>query len=398
MAPSSGALEAGDDRPDLGPPGLRQHVGVDVGAAGLGVEAEGPVDAGHDGLAVEEPPVGAVEGVEEAVLVVVEEGLDGPVAAEGDVGEHRRAHRVVVPAVPGRVLVAPADGAVVGVEGHGGGRPLVVALPHVAVPGGGVAGVPVDEVQLGIVGARRPRRGPAVPPRVAGPRLVAGLAGAGNGVGRPDRVAAHRVVGLDEAADAVFAARHPGEDEPVDDQRRPGDAVALPPVDDLDLPRDGAGVAVEREQPRVHGADVDQIGVQRDPAVVRPAAVDALRLVGHLRLEAPQPRAGPGVDGEDARLVGRQVDDALVHQRRGLKAAVLAPGREHPGGVEAVHVLRGDLVQLDEAVTVVVAAVHQPRRRVAGGLLEIARGDRLPVRRHGPPRREGDGRERRHEA
>ena len=381
--------------PTSGPAGLREHVGVDVRAAGHGVEPEGPVDAGHDGLAVEEAAVGAVEGVEEAVLVVVEERLDRPVAAQGHVGEHRGAHRVVVPAVPGGVLVAPADGPVVGVEGDGRGRPLVVAPPHVAVPGGGVPGVPVDEVQLGVVGARRPRRGAAVPPGVAGPRLVAGLAGAGNGVGGPARLAGHRVVGLDEAPDAVLAARHPGEDEAVDDERRAGDAVALPPVDDLGLPRDGAGVAVEGEQARVHGADVDEPAVQRDAAVVRPTAVDALGLVGHLRLEAPPLRPGAGVDGEDARLVGRQVDDAVVHQRRRLQAPVLAPGREHPGRVEPVDVVRGDLVELDESVTVVVAAVHQPRRGVAGRLLEIERGDRLPVRRHGRPRRENDRRDRR---
>ena len=185
---------------------------------------------------------------------------------------------------------------------------------------------------------------------------------------------------------------------PLTTSGAPGDAVALPPVDDFDLPRDGAGLPVEREQPRVHGADVDQIGVQGDAAVVRAATVDALDLVGHLRLEVPLLRAGPGVDGEDARLVGRQVDDALVHQRGGLEAAVVAPGREHPGRVEPVHVPRGDLVQLHETVAVVVAAVHQPRRRVAGRLLEVEGGDGLPVRRHGRPRREDARHYRRHEA
>ncbi|MCE2516137.1 MAG: hypothetical protein J4F37_14220, partial [Acidobacteria bacterium] len=63
-----------------------------------------------------------------------------------------------------------------------------------------------------------------------------------------------------------------------------------------------------------------------------------------------------------------------------------------------LDVVRGDLVELDEAVAVVVAAVHHPRRRVGGGLLEVPGGDLLPVRRHGRSRRKNDRLDRRQKA
>ena len=382
--PVDRALEARDDRPDLGPSRLRHHVRVHVGPAGLGVESEGPVDARDDGVAVEEAAVRPVERVEEAVLVVVEERLHRPVAGQRDVGEHGGADRVVVPAVPGGVLEAPADRAVVGVDGDRRRGPLVVALPDLAVPGGRVSGVPVDEVQFGIEDAGGPGGASPVLPGVAGPGLVPRLARTRDRVGRPAMLPAGGVVRLHEAAHPVLAAGHAGEDHPVHHQRRAGDAVAVLPVGDLDLPDHLSAVLVERHQPGVHGADVDEVSEEGDPAIDGPAAEDAFDLDADLGVVAPQLPAGAGVDREDARLVRGQVDHALVQQRGGLEAAVRAAGGEHPDRMEVPHVVRRDLLQFHVAVGVVVAAVHEPLGGVPGRGLEIGVGDALARRRHRP--------------
>src|SRR5690606_23450226 len=88
----------------------------------------------------------------------------------------------------------------------------VVAGPGVAHPGPAVAGAPVGEAELGVVGARDPDGRPAGLPGVAGPGLAAGLAGLGDRVGLPDLLARLGVVRGDEAADAVLAAGDAHED------------------------------------------------------------------------------------------------------------------------------------------------------------------------------------------
>src|SRR5262249_30103310 len=145
----------------------------------------------------------------------------------------------------------------------------------------------VDEVQVRIVDAGRPRRRAAILPGVAGPGLVARLARPRDRVGRPARRSRSGVEGLDEAADAELAAGDAGQDDVFDDERRAGDAVSVLPVDHPRLQHDVAVVAVERDQARVHRADEYQVAPQRDAAVVRAAAVHALDVFAELRVVAP---------------------------------------------------------------------------------------------------------------
>ena len=231
--------------------------------------------------------VRAIERVEEAVLVVVEERFHEAAITELDIGEHRRAHRVVVPAVPRRVLEAPVDGAAIDVDGDRRGGPFVVALAHVAVPRCGVARVPIDEVQRRVVDTRRPGRSASILPCVAGPCFVARFAWAGDGIGRPPRLAALCVESFDEAADAELAAGDAREDHVLHHERRSRDAVALPPVDDGRLPNDVAALLVERDHAGIHRADEDELAPEGDAAIDRATAIDALGLVRELGVVAP---------------------------------------------------------------------------------------------------------------
>src|SRR5262249_34445166 len=100
------------------------------------------------------------------------------------------------------------------------------------VVGFGIAGAPIDEVELGIVGARAPGRRAAVFPgvTVGRPGLVSGLAGSRNGVATPELLAGLGVPAVKEAACRRFAAGHAGDQDAVGDDRRTGGVVAFLPV------------------------------------------------------------------------------------------------------------------------------------------------------------------------
>jgi hypothetical protein len=68
------------------------------------------------------------------------------------------------------------------------------------------------------------------------PGLVAGLAGAGNGIGASERLTGVEVGRLDEAADAEFATGGADDCHAADDQRRNGENLAVCRIGDLSLP------------------------------------------------------------------------------------------------------------------------------------------------------------------
>ena len=82
----------------------------------------------------------------------------------------------------------------------------------------GVAGAPEYDVLLGIVRARDPGGGGPGFRAVAAPRLESWFALGGDGPEAPRALAGLGVIGIDEAADPVFAARHPDDDLVLDRQ------------------------------------------------------------------------------------------------------------------------------------------------------------------------------------
>ena len=200
-----------------------------------------------NGLPEEELAGRAIEHVEVAVAV-------GPritlmPAAVPVVDQHRDLHRVVVVDIVRRELVMPFQLAGVGVERDDRIGVEVVAWPlRAVVVGAGVADAPIRQVELRIVGAGHPDRAAAVLPGVGIaealrvgfgqrlPRLVAGLAGRRNRVEAPCLLAGRRVVGGDEAADAVLAAADADDHLVLDDQRRVRDRIAVRGLRDRGLP------------------------------------------------------------------------------------------------------------------------------------------------------------------
>ena len=275
--------------------------------------------------------------------------------------------------VVGRELEVPLELAAGAVDGHGRVRVEVVAEPHVAVPvRSRVAGAPVDDVEVGVVGAGDPARRSAGAPRVAGPGLVVRMVGAGNRPGPPDLVARRRVVRIDEAADAVLAARDARHHLVLDDEGRGGLAVPRPVVGGLRVPHEVPRAGVDGDEVRVEGAHVEGVAQNRHAAVVA-AAADA-QVVGQRVVIAPVLAPGGGVDGDH---VARRLGDEhhpVDHQRHRLRPVELRD-LVGPLQLELADVAVVDLVEPAVALGVEGARVHQPVLGLVGRVQQTLPGD-----------------------
>src|SRR5580765_6567223 len=108
-----------------------------------------------------------------------------------------------------------------------------------------IAGRPEELVGCWIIDTRHPGGRAANLPGVVFPSIMARFAYAGHGVKAPFPLARVGVVGLDKAANAVFAARDADEYEVLHYQRRQRKAVALRVVDGGSIPDDVSGFCVE---------------------------------------------------------------------------------------------------------------------------------------------------------
>ena len=147
-----------------------------------------------------------------------------------------------------RGLVIPFQLAGFGIEGNDGRRIKVVALALVAVVvGAGIAGRPIEDVELGVEGAREPGDAAGVFDRFSAPSLRAGLAGFRDGPEAPNLLASLRIPCGDKTARSLFAARCAGYDESIGDEGRGGGVVVLLPIRHFGFPGKFAGETVEGE-------------------------------------------------------------------------------------------------------------------------------------------------------
>src|SRR5579859_112590 len=135
--------------------------------------------------------------------------------------------RVPIVRIVRRELKIPAQLAGVGVESDERAGVKIVAGANVAIPvGAGIPDAPVHKLEFRIVRAGDPSRAAAGSPGIARPAFVTSLAGAGNGPEAPGLRAGFRVVGVNESANAGFAAADADDNFSVNSQRGHGHAVA----------------------------------------------------------------------------------------------------------------------------------------------------------------------------
>ena len=305
----------------------------------------------------------AVQRIAEAVAVEVGQQLARR-AVEVLVGQDHLVDAVEVPFVMGRHLIDPLGHPGIGVAGKDGHRPLVVARTLRRVPGGGVAGAVIDQVQVRVIREPAPDRAAADLPLVAFPGLERAVGtdrlaqrsglfrvdqhlGVGTGgIALPRDRAVLDVQRRHPAADAVFAAGHADHQLVLDRHGGRGQRFADRRVADLGRPFRLAGLGVQGH----HGG----VGLRQEhhPVGVAETAVDGVAAHHRdhvrvlLRLIAPQDLAVVvQVQRKDV-VRERRVDihDVADHQRRAFVAAQHA-GREGPRDAQVAHVVAVDLVQ-----------------------------------------------------
>ena len=214
----------------------------------------------------------------------------------------------------GRHLVDPFRHAGIRIAREDGHRPFVVARTLLRIPGRGIAGAVIDEVQAGIIGHPAPGAAAADLPLIALPGLQAriladrlakfgGLLGVDQdlivrslGVGPPDLLADLEIVGGDVALHAELAAGDADQHLVLDHERRRGAGLALAGIAVLRAPRDLAGLGVERDQRGVGLVQEDLAVAIGDAAVNRVAAHhrDDVRILLGLVLPDDLVRPGKG--------------------------------------------------------------------------------------------------------
>ena len=287
-------------------------------------------------------------------------------------------------------LVVPAQGAGLQIEGDGGVGEQVDAGPRrPVVVGRGVAGVDVDQAEVGVDGGLGPdaAAGPgAVAPGVARdlPALV--LRALGNGVEDPPDGPGPGVGGDDQPArDVPLRQRRRHVQGAVVVGGRGGDAVAdLDGVEGgrevvgvLQLQRvadDGQDAPVAERLDGGSGAGVPRVEVVAAVGVdvaVRERGPAHRAAPGRPRVEGRRPQLGPRrrVEGEEGRA-RVQVHHAVDDQRRGLGDVVGRAGHPGPPLDEPADVRGVDLVEGREPVVVEVEVLARPvegRRLRPGG-------------------------------
>src|SRR5215207_366128 len=262
-----------------------------------------PGDTVDEGCYPDQLAVRTIQDEEVPVLVEVRQQL-APVQVEEDVLHGA----VVVPQVVRVVLIVPAYLAVVRVHGDDAVGVEVVALADASVEvGRRVAGPPVQEVQLRVVGAGDPAVSTTPCPgfTFGGPGLGTGLPGLRNRVAAPDALSGLDVVGVEVAAHAEFPAGAPHDDYVLHDEGSDCGALTSPHVTVHGVPDQLAGFRVEREHVGVQGGDEDLPLCHGDPAVDVAAA--ERHIVRDRMLVSPQLLPGPGVEGPDPAIPARDV-------------------------------------------------------------------------------------------
>ena len=180
----------------------------------------------------------------------------------------------------------------------------------------------------------------------------------------------------------AVAAAKPLHDLAVDHDGAAGIAVAFGVVGDGGVPHGLARTRIERGQVGIGGRDKHLVLINGE--IAHGAGAAALR---SSRPDAvlPDQLAGAGIERLNDVVGIRQIDNAVVHQRRGLVAPRCLVHRPNPGEAQVMYVLARDLGQRAVIPCLIIAADHQP---VAGiGVAEHFVGDRdvvlhLPANRN----------------
>ena len=211
-------------------------------------------------------------------------------------------------------------------------------------------------------------------PGVAGPGLGARLTRFRDGVATPLPFAGIDIIGIDIAADAVFAAGNTDDQIISNDQGGNGRAEAVVMAVHLGVPDNGPGFPVQGNHMGVQRGHENQLSGNGRAFIRRPAAHP--HVVRQLVFIAPQQLARDRVQGKEVVVCGSQIDDPVGNNGRGLHLG-RDTGLEHPGRPQVLDIIPVNVPEWAEPPAGVIAAVHQPIGRIVRPLEQMVLGDGL---------------------
>ncbi len=279
----------------------------------------------------------------------------------GKIEQDRSAYQIEVPPVVRDDLIVPGELPRGRIHRNDGNGVEVVAGSLTAfVYGPWIPDAGVHQIELRIVGTRAPCGATAVHPCIAvlRPRLRSRFTRRGNRVATPQLLAGLGIPAVEESARGGFAARHPGDEHAIGDNRRAGSVVAFLRIGKLLIPDLLAGLHVEREHVVVDRHAEDFAVVNRRRASRDRGALNS-RLELHRR--TPQLATCRHIDGE-RRLAVDDVHDTVVDRWRSQLTHVVHQARV-PDRHESRHRLRVDLI---EGAVAAARIAHALCRHVIG--------------------------------
>ena len=210
--------------------------------------------------------------------------------------QDRRLDVVPVVRVVRRCLEPPYELAGIRIERHDRSGPQVRALARLACENRiRVARAPINQVQLGIVGAGHPRHSAAVVHRfLGGPRFRTGVAHFhGRRVPPPLQVASLWIARFQIAFHVHRVAAHTHDDVILDHQRGHRREVLQLLIGNLFAPALFAVFDIERDEPAVRALEIEPVAVHADAALSHQVTALVLEIV------LPDMLAGAGVNREN---------------------------------------------------------------------------------------------------
>ena len=166
-----------------------------------------------------------------------------------------------------------------------------------------------------------------------------------------------RVICVDEPANAVLGAGDPDDHFVLHHERRDGGRIAGFVIGQLHIEQHAAGFHIECNQVRVQSRHEEAIAEHTEAAVDCAAA--ELQILGELATVAPDLTSRSSVDRPRVVVESSDIQHAVDHDRRGLKAAEGA-GLKRPLRRQPVDVRRRDLGKRAVPLPGVITGIRQP--------------------------------------
>ena len=272
-----------------------------------------------------------------------------------------------------RRLVVPSELSGIWIDGDDGGRVKVGAFAALAGEDGiWISGTPINEIEIGVVGAGHPGHAAAVFHGIGvGPGFRTGLTLAGRGVPMPLDIARFRVAGFEETGNVHGVATDSDKDVAFDDEGRHGAEILHLFIRHVFAEAFFAVLCVQRNEPAIGRHEVEPVAVHAESAIADEVAALVLPAV------VPDLFTAAGVDGEDV-IGDGEVENSVDFEGRRFDggrayAALLTDAGDavKPLEGELIEVARVDLSERAEAAARVVAIVGRPS---VGGRFEQGLG------------------------